>query len=81
MVLNDAVELGVMSRVTANAMILVLRGLNWPIFESSLGRNEEALRRAQAPRLANLGANPEPTDGPEEHSGSTNAPPPSNDEE
>jgi len=81
MVLNDAMELGVTSRVTADAMILLLRGLNWPIFESWLGRNEEALRRAHAPSLANLGADPKPIDGPKEHSGSTDASPPSNDEE
>jgi len=54
MVLNDAVELGVMSRDAADALTLVLECLNWDVFEFWLGMKEDTLRRAQIQRLANL---------------------------
>ncbi|KAJ8433284.1 hypothetical protein Cgig2_014193 [Carnegiea gigantea] len=38
MVLNDAVELGVTSRVMADALMSVLKCLNWDFFESWFGR-------------------------------------------
>ena len=81
MVLNDAVKLGVTSDVATGTVASILKSLSWDIFESWLERNKEALRRAQLPRLTDLGDVPEQADDQEEDSGSSDAPPASSDEE
>jgi len=81
MVLNDAVELGVSSRVIVNAIKSVLRSLNWAITESWLRRNGERLRKAQIPYLIELVANPVSAGDLKEDSRLSDAPFPSSDEE
>ncbi|KAJ8435075.1 hypothetical protein Cgig2_032966 [Carnegiea gigantea] len=50
MVVNDAMELGVISRHVANTLKLALKGLRWIIFESWLRINKHAVLGAQLRR-------------------------------
>ena len=81
MVLNDAAELGLSSRVMVDAMMSVLRGLNWAVIESWLWGIEERLRKAQIPRLVGLITKPALAGGLKEDSKLSDAPPPSSDED
>jgi len=65
MVVNNARELGLSSRIAMDCMI---SALNWGVIESWLWGIEKRLRRAQIPRLVDLIANPAPAGGPEEDS-------------
>jgi len=80
-VLNDAAELGLLSRITMDCMMSVLRELNWVVIESGMWGIEERLRRAQTPRLVNLIANPVPVGDLEEDLRLSDAPFASSDEE
>jgi len=81
MVVNDAVELGVTSRDVADALVLALEGLLWDVSEFWLGMKERTLWSTQLRRLANLEVDPESAGDQEENSESSDAPPPSSDEE
>jgi len=81
MVVNDAVELSVMSRDMAGALKLTLKGLRQTIFESSPRVNKHALLEAQLHRQANPGVEFEPGNDQEESSGWSDALPPSSDDE
>ncbi|KAJ8429947.1 hypothetical protein Cgig2_003515 [Carnegiea gigantea] len=67
--LNDAAELGLAWRLTMDCMMWVLQKLDWAPIESWLRNIEHRLRRAQASRLANPLADPVPSGGPAEDSG------------
>ncbi|KAJ8419706.1 hypothetical protein Cgig2_012093 [Carnegiea gigantea] len=61
MVLNDVVDLGLVSRLSMDCIIWVLQKLDWAPIESSLGDIDYRLRRAQASQLANPHADPAPS--------------------
>ncbi|KAJ8422123.1 LOW QUALITY PROTEIN: hypothetical protein Cgig2_006431 [Carnegiea gigantea] len=69
------------ARSMANTLTSVLKCLNWGVFEFWLEMKGEVLRKVHIQRLAYPGADPEPVGGQEENSGSSDAPPPSSDEE
>lgn len=79
MVVNDSLNLGVMSRDRAGALKSALEGLQWVIFESWLRINKHALLGAQLQRQANLGTGP--ASGQEDNSKSNDALPHSNNHE
>jgi len=81
MVVNDVVELGVMSRDMAEALKSTLKGLRWIIFESWLRINKHSLLVEQLHRQANLGVEPRLVGDQEESSGSGDDPPLSSDDE
>jgi len=76
MVVNDALELGVMSRDMVEALKLALKGLRWLIFESWLRINKHALLGAQLCRRANHGLGSGLVIDQEEDLGSSDALPP-----
>jgi len=68
MVVNDAVELGLSSRITIDCMMSLLQELNWAVIEYWLWGIEERLKRAQITHLIDLIANPAPASGLEKDS-------------
>ncbi|KAJ8448594.1 hypothetical protein Cgig2_010481 [Carnegiea gigantea] len=70
MVVNDVVEQGLTCRLTVKCMIWVMYQLNWA-----------PIKRAHASRLANPSADLASSSGPVEHTGLSDAPPASSDED
>ncbi|KAJ8425510.1 hypothetical protein Cgig2_024221 [Carnegiea gigantea] len=81
MVINDAMELSVVSKDIVGALKLTLKGLRWNYFESWLSVNKHALLGAQLRRQANWGVGLNPASSQEENSESSDAPAPASDEE
>ncbi|KAJ8436067.1 hypothetical protein Cgig2_000363 [Carnegiea gigantea] len=81
MVVNEALELGVLSKDLAEDLKSALVGLQCFIFEAWLHLNRNSLLWARCPRLLNSGVGPGLVNGQEESSRSNDAPPPSSDDE
>ena len=60
MVINDAVELRLMSREIRGSLMLDLQELRWDTIEAWLLSIKERLKEAQVPRLVKMAYNPRP---------------------
>ena len=80
MVVNEALELGVLTRDLAEHL-LCLEGLRWYMCEACLQLDKLDLWWAQYRRWANPGAEGGPLNGQEENSKSSDALPPYSDDE
>jgi len=81
MLLNDAVELGVVSGFVADNLKSTLSGLRWTCIEAMMSCTSRELREAQLrQRFVTMEAH-RSSNGQEESSGSTSPPHPSSDEE
>ncbi|KAJ8433689.1 hypothetical protein Cgig2_030076 [Carnegiea gigantea] len=81
MVVNEALELGVLSRDLAEHLKLWLEGLQWYLYEAWLQHDKIDLWWAQYCRRANQRAESGPVNGQEENSKLSDASPPSSDDE
>ena len=81
MLLNNVIELGVVSGFMAVDLKLILEGLRWTSFKSWLSCNSRDLLREQLRQRAPSGGVRGLVNSQEESSGSTDLPPPSSDEE
>ncbi|KAJ8423386.1 hypothetical protein Cgig2_000556 [Carnegiea gigantea] len=81
MLLNEAVELGVVLGFMAKSLKSFLVGLSWSCFEARMGRTDHELREAQLRQRTATMEVRSPLDGQEESSGSNGSPLPSSDEE
>ncbi|KAJ8433863.1 hypothetical protein Cgig2_032074 [Carnegiea gigantea] len=81
MLLNDAVELGIVSDSMAINLKLTLEGLRWASFDSCLSHNSCDLMETKRCQRTPLEGARTLVNGQEERSGSDGPPPPSSDEE
>ncbi|KAJ8420236.1 hypothetical protein Cgig2_023223 [Carnegiea gigantea] len=80
-VVNEAFEMGVLSRDLAEHLKSSLKGLQWYMYEAWLQLDKHTLLWAQYHAQVNPGAGPKPMNGKEQNSASSDAPPPSSDDE